>query len=256
MSLRVIFMGMEGEFSAIPLERLMAAGVEVCAVVLPAMADGPAPAIRALAPPRRPAANLLVQTRAVQRNLTRIAWDERIPLYEVSRLRDPQALAALAAFNPDAILVACFPYILPQRLLDVPRHGCFNLHPSLLPALRGPAPLFWTFHEGCAPGVTVHRMSARADSGEIAAQRALVFPDGLGYGEAERLCARAGADLLVEVCRALEHGDLNLRPQDERQASAFPYPAREDFVVTPAWTVRRAFNFIRGVADFGGPVTI
>jgi methionyl-tRNA formyltransferase len=97
-------------------------------------------------------------------------------------------------------------------------------------------------------------MSARVDAGPILAQSRLQFPDGISYAEAERRCATAGAELLVDALRALAQGTLVSVPQAEADAVYFPLPARADFIVTADWKVRHAFNFMRGVAAAGEPL--
>ncbi|MEP7199824.1 MAG: formyltransferase family protein [Chloroflexota bacterium] len=252
MSLRVLFMGMLGAFSAIPFERLIVSGADVCAVFVPSPSVNQP--LRALPVAPRLSADMLLQVTDAQHNIVTLARDQHIPTFDVSDLRHARSLATLADLRPAVFMVACFPFILPAPWLRLPTHGGFNLHPSLLPQLRGPAPLFWTFHEAAAPGVTLHRMSARADAGDIVAQTPLTFPDGITYSEGERLCAEAGAALMVDALRALERGALSARAQDERGASAFPSPSSADFVVTPDWSARRAFNFMRGMMEFGQPL--
>ncbi len=80
-------------------------------------------------------------------------------------------IAEIKALSPDLILVSCYARKIPQAILDIPVHGSFNLHPSLLPAYRGPAPVFWQFRDGLSEfGVTLHRMTETMDAGEIVAQ--------------------------------------------------------------------------------------
>ena len=251
MSVKVVFMGMYGQFSAIPLARLMAAGVDVMAVVAPA-SGAPAAPIVVLDPPPSLQADFVLQP--TQRSIVHLAWDNAIPALAVSSLRHPQTLSLLRALRPGVIVVACFPLILPTSLLRLPKHGCFNLHPSLLPAMRGSDPLFWVFHEGYGAGISLHRMSERVDAGDLVAQKPLEFPDGITYAEAEHTCAQWGARLLLDAIRSLERGGLETYPQDETRASYFPPPSRDDFIVTPEWSARRAFNFMRGVQGLGSPI--
>lgn len=251
MRLRVIFMGMLGAFSAIPLERLLAAHVELIAVVAPSPQPTGAP-IQVMDPPAPLSADLPLEPRE-RPNIVALAHRHAIPVLAVAALRHPQTLSLFRALQPDLIAVACFPFILPKSLLRLPTYGCFNLHPSLLPKLRGPAPLFWVFHEGCCAGVTLHQMSERVDAGDIVAQMPLEFPNGITYAEAEHVCAQWGARLLMDAIHVIERGRLSPRPQAERKASYFPYPAQKDFVITADWSARRAYNFMRGIEGFGGP---
>lgn len=256
MRLRVVCFGMLGEFSASPLQHLLTDELaHVCGVVMPMLAPTSEP-VRLL--PRlsvAPRQTLNVVPAARHPNIAQLAHAHHIPVYEVSDVRDTRTWETLRALQPDVLVVACFPFILPKRILTLPTYGCFNLHPSLLPKLRGPEPLFWVFHEGAHAGVTLHRMAARVDAGDIVAQTPLTLPDGIGYAEAERLCARTGAELLANAIHTLAaERTLHTQPQDERAASYAPLPTANDFVVTPAWSAQHAFNFMRGVSALGQPI--
>jgi methionyl-tRNA formyltransferase len=172
-----------------------------------------------------------------------------VPVFTVRRLRSAASVAALASLRPEVLCAACFPRRLPPAWLAAPARGAFNVHPSLLPAYRGPEPLFWQFRLGEAhTGVTVHQMDLGFDTGPILAQAEVAFADGLSGSEAERLTARAGARLLVA---ALQTGPLPVNPQPEAGASYFPRPGPADLVVGTDWPARRAFNFMRGAEAWG-----
>lgn len=253
---RIVFFGMDGPFSAPPLAALLEAGMSVCALVVPCPAGlAPRLPVRLLPPPARHTGTLPILQAPATHNAIGLARQAGLPVLEVAGLADARVRAALAALRPDLICVACFPHLLPPSLCALPRHGAFNLHPSLLPAYRGPAPLFWVFHDGLErAGVTVHLMERRADSGAIVAQTPVALPDGVGYSQAERICAEVGGRLLVEAVRAAVAGQLASRPQPAEGASPAPYPGEADFVITPAWSPRRACNFLRGMAEWGRPV--
>ncbi len=262
--MRILFFGMEGVFSRAPLLALLAAGW-VSGVVVPRPmgvsplrlsgdADSP---IRQLPPPRRTALDIPLLGPTAEPTVVGLAWDSGVPVYEVATLKHGAVTAALAPLAADAIAVACFPRLLPPALLRLPRLGAFNVHPSLLPAYRGPEPLFWVFHDGLEhAGVTVHAMDAGADTGAIAAQTAISLPDGIGYEAAQRALSDVGARLLVDTLRRAEARTLTLSPQDEGHASHAPVPTTADFVITPDWSAHRAFNFIRGVGGWGPPVVL
>jgi methionyl-tRNA formyltransferase len=185
-----------------------------------------------------------------------LAWERDIPVLEVGTLTSPECIGALAATAPDLICVACFPRLLPPALLALPRFGCLNLHPSLLPAHRGPAPLFWAFRAGDArTGVTLHIMDERIDSGDILLQKALRIPDGITGSALEEACAVDGAGLMLEAVRALPAGGLVGRPQNEADASYESWPTLADLEVPTARPARWAYNFIRGAGEWY-PLTV
>src|SRR5204862_1767507 len=98
------------------------------------------------------------------------------------------------------ICVACFSQRIPRIILDLPRLGCLNVHPSLLPANRGPVPLFWTFREGHQQtGVTIHLMNEGMDTGDILAQEPIEVPSGISYAQLELQCATLGGKLLART---------------------------------------------------------
>jgi methionyl-tRNA formyltransferase len=267
---RIVFLGMLGTLSAIPLERLLAAGADVRAIIVPSGVPGlplhelphgsvltgtiPLLPARGFPSRARQCGRLETSRLPAQAHVLEIARERHLPVWAVSDLRHPDSLIRLRGLQPDLLIVSCFRYILPGSWLAVPAHGAWNMHPSLLPRLRGPDPLYWTFHENALPGVSVHRMSARVDAGPILAQAPLQFPDGISYAEAERRCAEAGGELIVDALRALAKGTLASVPQVEADAVYFPLPSRADFIVTVDWKVRHAFNFMRSAAALGEPV--
>lgn len=144
----------------------------------------------------------------------------------------------------------------PAALLALPTYGFLNLHPSLLPAYRGPAPLFWQLRDGCQTiGVTVHWMDADFDTGAVAAQSTLALPAGVTGAELELLCATKGADLLCQVLEQLHQGIFVRRPQlvgGSRQA----WPALADFRLDGQWSARQAYTFMCGTDEWQQPYPI
>jgi methionyl-tRNA formyltransferase len=124
------------------------------------------------------------------------------------------------------------------------------LHPSLLPAYRGPAPLFWIArNDERTTGVTLHFLAEKLDSGDIIAQHSFERPEGGSEAELEQTCAQAGADLLLAAIQQLEQGrSLTRHPQPEAEATYQPWPREDDFIISMDWSARRAFNFLRGAA--------
>jgi methionyl-tRNA formyltransferase len=231
------------------LEALLAAGFEVCAVLVAAEPADAQP-IRQLTPAPSGSA-LPIANPFLARTIVQLAWGQAIPVFEVARPSAAETLALLAALRADAACVACFPQRLPKTLIELPRLGFLNMHPALLPAHRGPAPLFWIFRGGeRTAGVTIHFMDQRLDTGDIATQQEIVLPDGISGLETERRCAALGARLMVESLRALGSGSLARRPQPPG-GSYEPWPAPGDWRIDTSWTARRAFNFMRGTAEWG-----
>lgn len=260
---RVIFLGMQSNFSHPSLRALLAAGIEVCAVVQPAaQGESASPALRRLEQPVRRRVLLPVNQSFLHTSVQQLAWERQIPLWEVARLDDPAVVDLFTGFHADLICAACFPRRIPSVLLDIPRLGALNVHPSLLPDNRGPEPLFWTYRLGYqSTGVSIHLMDARLDSGPLLAQETLAVPEGISYAELEQQAAELGGKLLVQAVEDLMSGQAHPRPQDESQSHYYPSPSRrderDDFVIYPAqWDARHVYNFICGVKDWGEPLTL
>jgi methionyl-tRNA formyltransferase len=244
-NLRVMFMGMGGTFSAIPMKSLLEQHIDVCAVVTPGLVSSSSDSSGRMYLP-------LAEDDRPLETMVSLAQEHAIPVEYVSQLNAAPTLARLSAYRPDVILVACFPYVFPPALLQLPRLGCLNLHPSLLPAYRGPAPLFWQFRQGeRQTGITLHVMDERLDAGDILLQAPLPLRDGLTGLEAEALLAEQGGQLMLEALDLLGRDALTPRKQDESAGSYFPWPAEPDFQISTQWPAQRAFNFIRGTQEWG-----
>lgn len=187
-----------------------------------------------------------------QTTLATLAQQASAPLFAVSRLSNPHTLDLLAQTKPDLISVACFPRLLPPEFYTLAPYGALNLHPSLLPAYRGPEPLFWIFHDDLSQaGVTVHRINAGIDTGPILVQQAVSLSPEIRYGSAEQHCAEAGATLLLDTIKALMNGHTNVRPQELERGSYARFPTQDDCTITPAWSAARAYTFVHGLAGTG-----
>jgi methionyl-tRNA formyltransferase len=247
---RVLYLGTTGEFSRTTLLALLTAGVEVCGVVVPAERRPIRAPIARLAPdpPRSP---LPIADPYLAPNIVHIAWERGITAFQVSRLSDPMTTAMLTDLRPDIACVACFPWRVPAALLALSPLGWLNVHPSLLPAYRGPAPLFWAFRNGeNTTGVTIHFMDEKLDTGDIAAQAPLALPDGISGAETDRMCATLGARLLVETVQCLRRGMAERRAQPAG-GSYYGWPSPGDWTISTAWPARRTFNFMRGTDNWG-----
>lgn len=183
--------------------------------------------------------------------LETLALQHQIPVIKLKLLLSDDA-ELLASYRADAIIVSCFSRKIPDRLLSIPGKGCFNLHPSVLPAYRGPVPLFWQFKEGSNEfGVTLHKMTTDFDAGDIVAVSATKMPDGIEMKMATRLLAGLAAELLVDSLLKLEQGQITMKVQDEQKASYHSYPLLSDYQVSSRWAARRLYNFMAATRQDG-----
>lgn len=259
---RVLFFGMQGSFSLPSLRAVLESGIEVCAVVIPAdqvqsFGSDHLPLYRR--EPVHPAHSTLpVLNSSLESSIVQLAWQRKIPLWEVHRLSDPVTVSTLTTYQPDVICVVCFSQRIPRAILEIAPLGCLNVHPSLLPANRGPVPLFWTFRLGHKQtGVTVHFMDEGMDSGDMLAQEVIPVAEGMSYAQLERECARIGGNLLCHTLWKLYRRSTISLSQDENKSSYHGFPEDEDFVVPVAeWDAAHIYNFICGVANWSGSVTL
>jgi methionyl-tRNA formyltransferase len=257
---RVMFFGMQGSFSLPSLRSLLNSGIEVYAIIIPGARDlGTNHSALYRRERLRPAGSMLpMLNSSLESNIVQMAWERDIPVWEVNRLSDPATISTLAEYQPDVVCVACFSRRIPRAILEMPRLGCLNVHPSLLPENRGPVPLFWTFRQGCKQtGVTIHLMDEGIDGGGILAQEMIEISNGMSYKQLELECALRGGALLADTVWKLYAGEVTSKPQDESMSTYHGFPRDEDFVVPVAeWDCAHVYNFICGVVNWGEPVVL
>jgi len=247
-AMRIVFFGMPGRLAGPALLALLGAGAELAAVVVPAPPGAPpvAPAPLSIMP-----ANVIALGPAAPPGLLAIAAARRLPVLAVRSMGTPAVREALVNLAPELVCVACWPWRIPPVLLAVPRLGWLNLHPSPLPELRGPEPLFWALQAGHAhTAVTLHWMDEGLDTGDIAAAAPFALPAGISWVEAEEQAAATGAALLAALLPRLVAGGSPRHPQ-AAGGSYRPSPCAEDFRIDTSWPAERAFRFMRGTAAWG-----
>jgi methionyl-tRNA formyltransferase len=156
------------------------------------------------------------------------ALDLDVPVVQPASLKNAAAQAELASFNPDLIVVAAYGLILPTEVLSLPRLGCINIHPSLLPRHRGAAPVMSTILAGDQwGGVSLMKMDAGLDTGPIIAQsRVMVRSDDTTESLTDKL-SLVSAQMLIDVLPSWTRGEIQPRPQDDSQATYFKMVAKE-----------------------------
>jgi methionyl-tRNA formyltransferase len=152
-----------------------------------------------------------------------------VPILQPEKVRTPDFEAALRGLDADLFIVVAYGRILPQTLLDVPRRGCWNVHGSLLPKLRGAAPIQWAIIRGeRTTGVAVMRMEAGLDTGPVAAVREVPIGQDDTTATLARALAAVGAPLLVDTLPAILDGRVRLAPQDDAAATLAPPLVKDD----------------------------
>jgi methionyl-tRNA formyltransferase len=233
---RAVFFGSPA--FAVPCLRAVAAETELCAVV--SQPDRPAGRGQSPSAP------------AVKREAEALG----VPILQPEKIRTPETHAALAALAADLFVVVAYGRILPQTLLDLPRLGPFNVHASLLPKLRGAAPIQWAIIRGeHQTGVSIMRMEAGLDTGPVAAVRALEIADDDTTGTLSVKLADLGAKLLVDTLPAIVDGTVTFQRQDDSAATLAPLLAKVDGILNFDQPARLVSAQARGVDPWPGATT-
>lgn len=149
-----------------------------------------------------------------------LALENNIPLLQPASLKDPGVQADIRELNPDLIIVVAYGMLLPQAVLDIPAHGCVNVHASLLPRWRGAAPIQAAILAGdTRSGVSLMRMEAGLDCGPVYASSALDIADYETAGQLHDRLAELGGHLLLGSLSGIIDGSTDAIPQDGKRAT-------------------------------------
>ena len=235
--MRILFWGTP-EFAVPPLEALLGEGFDVVGVVT--QPDRPVGRTRALtAPP-----------------VKEIALREGLPVLQPERPSGEGFLAELTALGADLNVVVAYGHILPSAVIEFPRLGTINIHASILPELRGAAPIETAIRRGCTEsGVTIMRMVLAMDAGPILhVARVPILPDETG-GELRNRLSEVGAQALIEALALLDAGQLPEREQDHARATYAPKIEREDARIDWSAPAPDVANLIRAYDPRPGAFT-
>ncbi|AZV42214.1 methionyl-tRNA formyltransferase [Peribacillus asahii] len=226
---KIIFMGTP-DFSVPVLKRIMDEGYEVIAVVT--QPDRPVGRKKVLTPPP-------VKVEAEKYG---------IPVYQPEKIRNEADLAEILALKPDLVVTAAFGQILPNELLEAPKFGCINVHASLLPELRGGAPIHYSILQGKEKtGITIMYMAEKLDAGDILTQAEVVIEEEDNVGTLHDKLSQVGSDLLAETLPKLINGELTPIKQDEAKATFASNIKRSDERIDWTRTGQEIYNHVRGL---------
>jgi methionyl-tRNA formyltransferase len=234
---RILFMGTP-DFAVPALQALLDLGYPVAGVVCQ--------------PDRPQGRHLKLQAPPVKQ----LALRYDVPILQPDKVRTPDFAAMVRALAPELVVTAAYGRILPPAILNIPPHGCLNIHASLLPAYRGAAPI-----QGCLingeheTGVTFMLMDEGIDTGDMLLQARVPVDDEIDAGRLSEQLARLGAELLPFVIDGWLDGSLKRKPQTSERASIFPRLTRESGFVD--WTAdsRTIHNLVRGTTPWPGAYT-
>lgn len=174
-----------------------------------------------------------------------------LPVLQPEKIREKEELDKIFALEPDLIVTAAFGQILPKELLDAPKLGCINVHASLLPELRGGAPVHYSIMQGKAKtGITIMYMAEKLDAGDILTQVEVVIDERDDVGILFDKLSIAGAKLLSETVPLLLEGKITPVKQDEEKATFAYTIKREQEKINWAKTGEEIYNHIRGLCPW------
>lgn len=184
------------------------------------------------------------------------AQDEQLPIFQPEHARDPEFVAAIRAAHAEVSVVVAYGQLLTREVLDVPPRGSINVHASLLPALRGAAPINWAIRLGHeTTGVTIMRMVERMDAGPIIHQVTEPIAEEETATDLRTRLSELGAEALVEALALIEIGAVDERPQDEARATYAPRLTRETTHVDWSDTADTVSRQIRAFDEIPGAWT-
>jgi methionyl-tRNA formyltransferase len=236
-TMRVVFLGTP-DFAVPTLERLAASPHDVILVI--SKPDKPVGRRQVLTPPP----------------VVELADRLGIPVQQPKSLKGQQIAQALAHEQPDLAVVVAYGKLIPAALLEVPRLGFINLHPSLLPRHRGPSPIQWALVCGDrVTGVTTMSLDEGMDTGPILLQRKVEIERTDTTESLSPRLAQIGAELIVETVDGLEAGSITPRPQPEDGANVTPMLRRNFANVDWSMPARQLVNRLRGFTPWPGLYT-
>jgi methionyl-tRNA formyltransferase len=232
--MRLIFMGTP-DFAVPTLVELAARGHDIAAVYTRA--------------PKPGGRGLDLKPTPVEREARRLS----LPVHTPKTLKDEKAQQDLRALDIDAAVVVAYGLMLPKAVLDAPRHGCFNVHASLLPRWRGAAPINRAIMSGDAEsGVTIMKMDEGLDTGAMAMAERMPIGADMSAGELHDTLSRLGADLMPRVLAAVERESLRLTPQPSTGVTYAEKIANTERRIDWSKPWSQVHDHIRGLSPFPG----
>lgn len=171
---------------------------------------------------------LMARAKARRASIRAVCARHGVPCSSVTDVNAPEFVKGMRERETDLIVSVSCPQIFKQPLLEAPSRGCLNIHGALLPQYRGVMPSFWMLANGeREAGVSIYFMDERIDAGELCRQQAFEIRPHETLDEFLRRSKALAAELLVEVLREVEAGDIERTPLDLTKGSYYSWPDRE-----------------------------
>lgn len=185
-----------------------------------------------------------------------LAREFDIPVFQPPKIKDPQVVSYLKGPSPDLIVVVAYGQILPKEVLEIPPLGCINLHASLLPQLRGAAPIAWAIIKGQeTTGLTTMYMDEGMDTGEIILQKKVDILPTETTGTLSEKLSQLGAPLVLETLGLIKKEKAPRTAQDDSLATYAPLIKKEDCLINWQKPAQEIYNLIRGLNPHPGAFT-
>lgn len=232
--MRIVFMGTP-DFSVPCLQALIDDGHDVCAVFT--QPDKPKGRHGVLTPPP----------------VKELALKYDIPVYQPKTLKTDEAKELFKSLDAELAIVVAYGKILPDELLHTPKYGCINMHASLLPKLRGAAPIQWAVIMGeKRTGVTSMQMDAGIDTGDMLLSKSVDIGENETAEELHDRLSVLGAEVMRETISALQAGELHPVKQDDKQSTHAPILTKELSKIDWNDTAQHIHDKIRGLYSWPG----
>ena len=185
----------------------------------------------------------------------KLAIENNIEVYQPLKVREEYSHILEA--NPDIIITCAYGQIIPKEILDYPKYGCINVHASLLPKLRGGAPIHHAIMDGYkVTGVTIMHMDTHMDSGDIISQVKTDIDDNITLDELYDKLSMMGTKLLIETLPSIINGTSKRIKQDEKEVTFGYNITKEEEHINFNDSVNNVYNKIRGLSSIPGAYTI
>ena len=169
-------------------------------------------------------------------------------IYQPEKIKDEEIIKQLESLNADLFVVVAYGQILSEKVLNIPKYGCINVHGSLLPKYRGAAPIQWSIINGEEKtGVTIMYMEKGLDSGDMILKEEVVIEKKETYKTLHDKMSIVGARALIKAIELIETGKVDAKKQDHSQATYAPMITKEMGHINWDNTSKDIINLIRGI---------
>lgn len=180
-----------------------------------------------------------------------LAEENKILVIQLNNIKE--SYQEIIDLDPDLIITCAYGQILPKELLDYPKYGCINVHASLLPKLRGGAPIHRAIINGDSKtGITIMYMAESMDSGDIISQKEIEILETDTTSTLHDKLSKLGSELLIETLPSILEGTNSRTPQDSSLVTFAPIIKKEDEKIDFSKTSKQVYNQIRGLNSFPG----